>query len=521
VAGLFEERLSTLREQVRQSENAVAAFRKKNGLATTTDEKVTVSDQELTSLNEKLAVASSETADKRAKFDQAKQFMRGTGDPYTLLDVVRSPVIGQLRGQQAELMRREADLREVYGASYPSVKQIEAQRKAIDSAMASEKTRLVSTLKNDYEVALAHENALRATMAKLANPPGANDNVGVALRELERVNRANKALFENFLNQSKLTQEQPSFEIPDARVISPAMEPLQPFSPKTTIIVPIASLAGLVLGLGLAAVLENFGGGVSTPRARVASTPASAPLSVVARISSMEPAEWRAYDSALDKDEVEPNPHGGFGRGIAVLADKLERAGGQTARVLSFVPSRPGQGCSTLVHGLARAMARADKRVLVIDADGTGSARTLSAKFNLGGRFGLGEALRGGTPLGGAIVPRKTFSFLPRGQKRINPADAAMSGDFDRLLDKAKRHFDVILVDRAAISEAGEIASRRVHSGLLFLVTSANQFSDAWPGDTHDDRHAYDDRPAEPGFDGVILTRLSSAPGEAPMARAV
>ena len=46
---------------------------------------------------------------------------------------------------------------------------------------------------------------------------GGDNATGVKLRELERTNMANKALFENFLNRAKLTQEASAFEEPDAR----------------------------------------------------------------------------------------------------------------------------------------------------------------------------------------------------------------------------------------------------------------------------------------------------------------
>ena len=255
-AGLFEERLRTLREQVRASENAVSDFRRKNGLGTTSDEKVTVSDQQITNLNEKLATADSQAASKLAKYDQARRMVRGRGDPSTLVDVVQSPVIGQLRGQQADVARREADLLQIYGPAHPAVREIAAQRIAIDSAMSAEMSRLLASLKNDYDVAASQQADLRTAIAKLGNSSDARGNIGVQLRDLERTNAANKALFESFLNKSKLADEQPSFEVPDARVISPAMEPLQPSSPRSNVIIPIAAIAGLVLALGLAAALD-------------------------------------------------------------------------------------------------------------------------------------------------------------------------------------------------------------------------------------------------------------------------
>ena len=256
-AAFFEDRLGSLRDQVRQSEKAVADFRKSHDLTTTImDGPTTVGEQQLQDLNEKLATASSDTAERLAKYQQATRFIQDGTNLDSLPEIIRSPVITQLRTQQADLTRREADLSAMYGAAYPAITQIHAQRSGLDRAISAEMRRLVSTLRNDYEVAKVREASLRKMIGGLSTTSGGDNDVGVKLRELERANLANKALFENFLNRAKLTQEQSSFEEPDARVISPALEPTSAASPKTKIILPIAGVAGLLLGLGIAALLD-------------------------------------------------------------------------------------------------------------------------------------------------------------------------------------------------------------------------------------------------------------------------
>ena len=105
------ERIETLGDQVRQSEEAVAKFRRDNNLVSASGEsKVTIGDQQLSELSEKLVTARAETAAEKSKFDQATQIQASGGDIQAIPDVVRSVAITNLRQQEAEISAKEADL---------------------------------------------------------------------------------------------------------------------------------------------------------------------------------------------------------------------------------------------------------------------------------------------------------------------------------------------------------------------------------------------------------------------------
>lgn len=256
-ASLFADRLDALRAQVRASENALADYRQRNGMATTSDEKITISDQQLGNLNERLAFASSDTALKLAKYEQAAQFERGAGDLSTLPEVVQSPAVIQLQNQLAEFQRREADARAIYGDAYPDILRLKAQKKVLQRALVGEVGRLTAMLKNDYSVARSREAALQKQIGALVAPAGVAPDAGVELRELQRTNLANKALFENFLAKAKLTQEETSFEAPDSRLISPALVPAKPVFPRLSVLLAVGTAAGLVAGILASLVLDK------------------------------------------------------------------------------------------------------------------------------------------------------------------------------------------------------------------------------------------------------------------------
>ncbi len=497
-ATFFEERLGRLREQVRKSESAVAAFRQDHDLTTTNMSQgtITVSEQQLQDLNQQLAMTSTDTAEKLARFQQAARFHVAGSNLDTLPEIVRSNTMSQLRTQQADLMRREADLSAMYGPAYPAITQIRAQRAGYDKAIDAEIRRLVTTLHNDYEVAKAREDAMRATVNRLSGVTGGDNETGVKLRELERTNMANKALFENFLNRAKLTQEASAFEEPDARLISPALEPASPASPKIKLIVPVAGIAGLILGLGLAAGLDL------RRRRAVADMPPS-PGRGNAFILARVPATRAGEDVAT---ELERRPDGIFAQAAAVLADKLAApAKAGRGRAVALSPLATGEGATSLALAVATILGRQGRGVLLIDAGGG-----LSARLGLHRHSGIAEVLSGAETAAAAVVTRPFFAVLPCGERLDTLGSAKMLRAF---VDQARTRFDLVLLDGPAFADglAAPIALAEACDGLALVA--------GWDGlMRHDFVGAIDAVAERPDFLGIVLNRTASGSEEVALA---
>ena len=89
----------------------------------------------------------------------------------------------------------------------------------------------------------------------------------VRLRELERTAAVRtRALFEDFLQKAKITDEQSTFRARDARVIVPAQFGGQSFPNEKHRTFMMALIAGLGLGVGGAFAMEMLKAGFTTPR---------------------------------------------------------------------------------------------------------------------------------------------------------------------------------------------------------------------------------------------------------------
>ena len=491
-AAFFEDRLGSLRDQVRESERAVADFRKKHDLTTTTmDGKITVGEQQLQNLNEQLALAATDTAEKLARYQQAAHFKIAGANVDTLPEIIRSPVIAQLRGQQADLLRRQSDLASTYGPAYPAIAQINAQRNGLEHAIAAEIQRLVATLRNDFEVASAREAALRRTIAGLTDVSGGDNEVGVNLRELERTNLANKALFENFLNRAKLTQEQSSFEEPDARLISPALEPTQPTSPKTKLIVLIAAIAGVILGLGVAAVVDMF-------RHRDVDRSGES----ISRTSAFILGRVPAVDDCVADGDLDAylmtEPRCDYAHRVEELSAKLV-PDADAGRLIALTCLETGRDATRLAIAVGTILGSKGRRVLLIDAD---EGRDLSRAFGAADRLGLGNVVAGDLSATKALITRPQFVLLPAGNKRMNTSSTQPLRAF---LEDARSRFDVIIVKAPAPAGARAVLALETIVDRLALIA-------CWDGLLRDDFVAAVDTVAGTSkFIGVILTRADPA----------
>jgi polysaccharide biosynthesis transport protein len=450
------ERLDGLRDQVRQSEEAVARFRREHNLLTTTsDTKVTISEQQLSELNAKLVTARAETAERRAKYDQAQQVKKRGGDIQAIPDVVRSNVISQLRAQQAEASRKLAELVSQYNDNHPQVIDGRAQLRNIDRSISAEVDRIIANLKNDYDVAKAGEDSLQSSLDQMSGTTGLDNDVGIRLRELERINAANKTLFENFLSRTKITQEQSTFQERDARIISPATRPSIPSFPKKPLVLSLALVVGLLIGIGGSIALDMLNAGFTTPR----QVEEKLGVPVLAAVPLLREAARKLIGKSIDPATY------AFEKPLSRYAETIRavRMGVQMsdvdrpAKVVMVTSSIPQEGKSTISMSLAFSALKAGQRVVLIDGDLRHP--TISKFFRLEKKPGLVDFLTGNAGIEQAMASNNGLTIIGAGSKSQNPPDLLGSARMGTLVEKLRGAFDYVVIDTPPV---GPVIDARV-----------------------------------------------------------
>jgi uncharacterized protein involved in exopolysaccharide biosynthesis len=364
----FAARLNSLAEQAGSAERAVQNFRIENGLVEdrAAAAGVTVVGQQMAQMNAQLISASNERARLEATLAQIRgaQF-RGTVTPSAsnsladLPDVLASPLIQRLQEQQAGLAGREANLASTHGASDPELMSLRAARQAIDRKITIEVNRVISSLAVAAEAARVREGALRADLVALLKQVSAEGRASVELMGLQNAANAARAVYVQVLNRSAETANEVDAQEPDAVLVSLAEAPLAPAFPSQRVLL-ILDLAGApVVALLIALVRDRLRPGLRGAEAVEALTG----IPCLGFVPSRRGRRGRAA----------------FDHAVAALPAVLGR---KRPRVLLLTAAMPGEGTSVLAEALARAVALAGARVLLVIC-GRGFAPTAMPMANL------------------------------------------------------------------------------------------------------------------------------------------
>ncbi|MBS9475734.1 polysaccharide biosynthesis tyrosine autokinase [Ancylobacter radicis] len=460
------DRLQSLRDALRKSEEEAVRFRTDNNLVAVGSK--TLNEQQLSEVNAELVQIQTEAAEKKAKYEQARDLVESGGKVDTIPDVIRSAVIGDLRGRLAAVSAREADLVSRYGERHPLVVNVRAERREVERLISAEIQRIIANLQNDYDVAQSRAEAMAANVAAASGQASSDNSLTIRLRELERDAQANRTLYETFLNQAKLTSEQSEVDIRDARIITPALPSGTPSFPSRSLFLAAGGLLGLMLGVGIAFTLDLLNSGFNSPREVEEQT--GLPV-----LSSVEWAEFEGEAVAGSVPVVRylvEKPLSRFSESIRSL-----RAGVQMSdvdnppQIVEITSASPGEGKTSLAISLAVSAATSGKRALLIDCDLR--RPSISQQFGLTERPGLVELLAQTASSDGILHRDKASGVyvMGSGAKTQSPPDLLGSARMQHLLDQLRQSFDLIILDAPPVGpviDAAVLAS--MADKVVFVV---------------------------------------------------
>jgi succinoglycan biosynthesis transport protein ExoP len=221
------------------------------------------------------------------------------------------------------------------------------------------------------------------------------------------------------------------------RLVAPASVPDHPVKPRPVRDAALAGVTGLLLGLGLASLLEALDDSVKT-RAELQKV---TDLSVLGVIPSAP--HWN--EDAVLADEGSPAVSEAF----RALRTSVQLLGiDRPIRTLQVTSGGSGEGKTTVVASLALVLARAGQRVVVVDADLR--RPRLHEVFRLSNRVGVTSVLVGETDALGAVqrVPGEdNLGVLASGPLPPNPSELLASKKMAQLVFALGSQFEMVIID--------------------------------------------------------------------------
>jgi len=246
-ARAIDDRLDQLKQEVQVAEAKVEAYRRTHNLASSQGQ--LVSSQSMTQVNSEMITAQSRVIAAQAAYDA----VLAAGSNATTQDSVASASLAALRTRASGLQQELDGLSMTYGPRYPRLAQLRAELDAANGQIKTELSRILAKARSNLDEAKASFKALDTRMKDMTGTVFTDNEVQVALRELERDAASKTAVYESFLARAHQIAEREQIDTTNVRVISTAVPPQsRSWPPRTSLLIVAGVVLGLAAGLFLA-----------------------------------------------------------------------------------------------------------------------------------------------------------------------------------------------------------------------------------------------------------------------------
>ncbi|AIC26753.1 lipopolysaccharide biosynthesis protein [Rhizobium etli bv. mimosae str. IE4771] len=484
----LEPEIESLRRKVSEAEKKVAEYRTSHGLLQTNGT-TTFPAQQLNDISAELTRVRGDQANAEARAQAVRNALSSGEASDTLPDIMSSQAIQRLKGTESGLQSQISDLQTSLLNSHPRLKSLRAQLADIRTQIRQETQKILASIENEAKVADLRASELeRQKDAVQANSARAGEDE-VGLNALEREATAQRQLLETYLVRYReaASRADSNSSPADARIVSKAIEPVDPYFPKVVPIVVVAAVAILILSAIVTMLAELFSGRALRPIDASAETtetetvaeeriapqaaPAAAAVTRPARPSMLAVVadEEEAIDEEVETAAEVPEDDNEFS--VGSVADYL--TGSRAPLAIAISPTGDDGSAATVL--LTRILADAGRRVILIDMTGSGHPTELMAEDQ--GAPGVTDLLCGEAAFGDTIHSDRLSDahLIPQGRSDVR---RAMRG-VDRLallLDALASAYDLVVVECGAADVAG--VSRLTRSRDVEIILSLPQLEE-------------------------------------------
>lgn len=492
-------RLEELQRSAQEAADRAEAFRVQHGLISSSG--ALLSDDAMSELNTNLTAAIGETARARATLETydaalgrgAEALVEGNAP---VIVGGESPTLKDLANQINDMRARLERLTAASGENSAQARGTRRTLQSLADRLFIEMQAAREEAQTAVQVGEARVAALQGSLDAAVSESTAKGGAQVELRALERQAETLSGLYQSMLVRSQEVEQQSSFPVTNARVLSYAELPKKAAGPSTLRVLGVALLLGLMIGLVRAAMREgrdralrtgsDIAAEVNLPflgyLPRLPRLPASARNTPErAKIAPIPPSPGGENLPVVRRTEV-PTVHAPLPalyfrdsiysetlRRVRHASEAIAIRGVPTAIGVSSVQPAASRAAVTL--NLAGILAGQGRSVLVIDADPRG--RGLSRLIGIEGRHGLSDALLGNgdwrdMTVAVALTEITALSSGTAGAESES-TDVITTDGLRNLVNEARKHFDFVVIDAAPLYPVveGRAALRAVDQFVL------------------------------------------------------
>ena len=455
------------RKKIEQAEWALQGFREQeNILSPQGGEEVLV--KKIAALNDMYVQARVRRLEMES---QAQMLQRIAKDPKLVEAfpmVMQNQFIQTLKANHATLQLDLSELTDKYDFKHPSLLRKESQLNTLKNNVNHGVDQVRQSVEMQAQLARAMEeyvyNLIGETKREVFSFHQKAIQYGVLQREVQAQNEIYNLLLKR-LNETGVTEQ---LRIGNASLIDPAEVPTVPVKPRKTRDTLLGLLVGLGVGLGIALGLTALDTTIRTPD----DLEQDLGLSFLGAIMQFRiPKGGQAREELI----VHVRPHSPEAEAFRNVRTSMMLVRSELAsKALLLTSTVPEEGKTVVAANLAVALAQANRKVLLVDADMR--RPRLGKIFHVDGQgLGLAQLLSGDVSLDAAVQPTEVerLSLIPCPATPTNPSELLESERLATFIASAKERYDFVLFDSPAlmaVTDAAVLASRV--DGVVLVVKS-------------------------------------------------
>lgn len=489
--------LKRLDRELRDADEKIQQFRRTKGLMRGAN--APISSERLTSIGQQLSQAEAARAEAAARLQEIKsEQQRGPTDAPSVLS---SRTIADLKQQLTTVSAQLASAATMLGPKHPSILAMTREQAMIQQRLSEEMQNIAASAQKAYDANDALVTSLRKQMDAAKAEAGSATLDEASIESMVRDTEIKRQQYAELYKKASDLETERRVLLGSTRLVNLAELPSKPFFPKKIPFLAAGATLALIFGIGAALLADKLAPRATGEAAAAAPEPAQRPVPDVVEIAPAPALAPQAPERPQDSPEEPPQdsplvprasslptigdapilaclprlrslrqmsavgailqdyrtlaiPHvlrlasddAAFQASIHALAQELGiDTSGATRRIVMTSPG-DGEGKTACVCALARHLAAAGRRVLIVECETLHP--DLAQVLSLPPGPGLVGVLSGAAGIGDAVIrtDQPNLDALPIGRGALPAADLASGAKFTALLSGLGA-YDVVLID--------------------------------------------------------------------------
>ncbi|MGH1375139.1 MAG: exopolysaccharide transport family protein [Alphaproteobacteria bacterium] len=445
----LKQRVQELRKNVTRADTRIVEHRKQYGFVDSNG--IALIENEIAQISRNMIDAQTTLSRAQVKWDEINSPQSRDTAP----QVLASSIIQKLIERQSDIKSRVADLRKIYGSEHPEMIAASSTLNEINAKIDLEINKIAVSLKREYNIAKSSAEEIELQLDTLKTQYNDLKVQNIRLQEMEREAENSKTLLAKLdLRWREIeVQEDKQIKEPYARILSRAVQPTEPTSPKPKLVIIVALIGGLGLGLAFAIIMDYLQTGIYNGKQLQQHT-ALPNIALIPNVGGKKSAHIKKSVKTLSNA-----PLSAYTESLRSLSAYLRnKINTDSATIFNFTSVYSQEGKSAIVAAAARQLTLEGKSVLVIDCDLRNPA--LGEAFDLKSKQGLSDVLNKSVKIDSVIYKDKESDIDIIGIGSITDVNVINKGAhiWQNIKAEMGTRYDVILLNGPAAQHISDMS---------------------------------------------------------------